>query len=167
MIAAVAENRAIGRNNSLPWRLPDDLRYFKKMTLGKPVIMGRKTYEELGKPLPGRLNIILSKAEQTSLPEGVLHFVSLENALAYLENQPDLSENQEIFVIGGGQVFELALPLADKLYITKVHAQIPDADAFFPVIDHTHWKLIAEENHKKDEKNEYDFAFQQYSRAEF
>jgi dihydrofolate reductase len=161
-IVAVSENNAIGRDNNLPWSLPEDLKFFKRTTMGKPVVMGRKTFEALGRPLPGRLNIVLSHQKDLQLPDGVMLFDNVQDAVKYLENE----QTEEAFIIGGGVIFGLALPLADKLYITRVHAQIPDADAFFPDIDHTHWKLTWEENHAADEKHLYAFTFQQYERIE-
>lgn len=161
-IVAVSENNAIGINNELPWRLPEDLKFFKRTTMGKPVIMGRKTYESLGKPLPGRLNIVLSRSNEVKLPEGMVLCNNVDDAteLAGKEN------TEEIFIIGGGKIFEQSMPLADRLYITRVHTAISNADAFFPDIDHTHWKLVWEEPHKADEKHAYDYSFQQYERIE-
>ncbi len=165
LIAAASENNAIGIHNQLPWNLPEDLKFFKRITLGKPVIMGRKTFEALGKPLPGRVNIVLSHSGQLDLPEGVLHFATLQEAIGYSEHH--LSENtDEIFVIGGGQIFELALPIAERIYLTRVHTTIAGADAFFPVLDHTHWKVSWEEQHKADEKHKFDYTFQQLERTE-
>lgn len=160
IIVAVAENNAIGRHNQLPWHLPEDLKFFKKTTMGKPVLMGRKTFESLGKPLPGRLNIVLSRQADLQLPEGVLLYNNLEEGTKRLEDEG----TEEAFVIGGGKVFEEAMPLIDRMYITRVHADIPDADAFFPDIDHSHWKMVWEEAHPKDEKHQYAYTFQQYER---
>ena len=161
-IAAVSENNAIGIHNSLPWHLPEDLKFFKRKTTGKPVIMGRKTYESLGKPLPGRLNIVLSENPALTLPEGVLKFADINAAIERLQNE----NTEEAFIIGGGKIFETCMPLADRLYITRVHAIIEDADAFFPVVDHTHWRLVWEENHPADEQHKYAFSFQQFERIE-
>ncbi len=161
-IVAVSENNAIGRDNNLPWNLPEDLKFFKRTTMGKPVVMGRKTYEALGKPLPGRQNIVLSRQKDLVLPEGVLLFDNVQDSVAWLEK----GDFGEVFIIGGGIIFEQALPLAERLYITRVHTTIPDADAFFPDIDHTHWKLTWEEPHNADEKHAYAFTFQQFERIE-
>jgi dihydrofolate reductase len=159
-VVAAAENNAIGRNNQLPWRLPEDLRFFKRTTLGKPVIMGRKTWESLGgKPLPNRQNIVLS-SKPPELPEGVLHSASLEDAL----NITKASGAEETCIIGGGQIFEAALPLADVIYLTRVHTVIEDGDAFFPVLSADVWKLAWEEAHQADEKNNFDFTFQRWER---
>jgi dihydrofolate reductase len=161
-IVAVSENNAIGRDNNLPWNLPEDLKFFKRTTMGKPVVMGRKTYEALGRPLPGRQNIVLSRQKDLALPEGVLLFDNVQDSVAWLEK----GDFEEVFIIGGGIIFEQALPIAERLYITRVHTTIPDADAFFPDIDHTHWKLTWEEPHNADEKHAYAFTFQQFERIE-
>lgn len=161
-IVAASDNNAIGVKNELPWRLPEDLKFFKRTTLGKPVIMGRKTYESLGKPLPGRLNIVLSQTGNIELPEGVLLFDSLAEAIERVEDE----DVEEAFIIGGGKIFDLSMPYVDRMYITRVHATIDNADAFFPKIDHSHWKMVWEEKHTKDEKHQYDYAFQQYERVE-
>jgi dihydrofolate reductase len=160
-IVAAAENNAIGKNNQLPWYLPEDLKFFKRTTLGKPVLMGRKTYESLGKPLPGRLNIVMSKQKNIELPDGVLQARDLSTAMETLEQQ----NNDEVFIIGGGKIFEETLQDIDRLYMTRVHTTIPDADVFFPHIDHSHWKLAWEEPHTKDEKHAYDFTFQRWERV--
>lgn len=161
-IVAVAENDAIGRNNVLPWHLPEDLKFFKRTTLGKPVLMGRKTYESLGKPLPGRLNIVVSENKELALPEGVLLYSDINAAVERMQQETA----EEGFIIGGGKIFEETMPIADRMYITRVHAAIPDGDVFFPNIDHTHWKMVWEEKHTADEKHKYSFDFQQYERIE-
>lgn len=161
-IVAIAQNNAIGKDNQLPWHLPDDLRFFKKTTMGKPVLMGRKTFESLGKPLPGRLNIVVSHQENLQLPEGVLLYNNLEKALKRLEEEPV----DEAFIIGGGKIFEETMNKIDRLYVTKVNTVIEDATAFFPEIDHTHWKLTWEEPHSADEKHRYSFTFQQLERID-
>lgn len=160
-IAAVAENGAIGKGNQLPWSLPEDLKFFKSVTLGKPVIMGRKTFDSLGRPLTGRLNIVLSR-KGADLPDGVKHFTEINEALAFLEKE----QVKEAVIIGGGEIFNAALQLASRLYLTRVHTEIADADAFFPAIDHTHWKLVWEEKHGIDVKHQYPYTFQQYERIE-
>lgn len=161
-IVAASENNAIGVHNELPWRLPEDLKFFKRTTLGKPVIMGRKTFESLGKPLPGRLNVVLSQSGNITLPEGVLLFDSLAESIERVEEE----DVAEAFIIGGGKIFELAMPYVDRMYITRVHTTINNADAFFPSIDHSHWKLVWEEKHTRDDKHEYDYTFQQFERIE-
>jgi len=161
-IVAVSENNAIGHENQLPWHLPEDLKFFKRTTLGKPVVMGRKTFESLGKALPGRLNIVLSRQADLKLPDGVLVYNNLEDALKKLEDDG----TEEAFVIGGGHVFAEAMPLLDRLYITHVHTIIEAADTFFPELDHSHWKLVWEEAHKADEKHKYAYTFQHYERID-
>ena len=162
LIVAVAENNAIGRHNKLPWHLPEDLKFFKRTTIGKPVIMGRKTFESLGKPLPGRLNIVLTGDKNLAIPDGVLLCDDINVAIERLQNE----SAEECFIIGGGKVFETTMPLIDQMYITRVHTRIPDADTFFPDIDHTHWKLTWEENHKADAQHQYGYTFQKYERVE-
>jgi dihydrofolate reductase len=159
-IVAISENHAIGKNNQLPWHLPEDLKFFKRTTIGKPVLMGRKTYESLGRPLPGRLNIVLSRGE-VALPEGVLLYHSLEDGIEKLKD----TECEEVFIIGGGQIFEESMNIIDRLYITEVYTTIEDATAFFPEVDHTHWKLVWEEKHTADKKHQYDYTFKQYERV--
>lgn len=160
IVVAVAEDRAIGRDGGLPWRLPTDLQYFKKVTLGKPVIMGRRTWEERkGKPLPGRLNIVLSHS-LSQLPEGVLLMPSLAAAL----DAAAARGHQAVAVIGGASLFAEAALLADELHITRVHTRVPDADTFFPQIDYTPFVLAWEEAHPADERNQYAFTFQRWER---
>jgi dihydrofolate reductase len=162
LIVAAAKDNAIGRGNALPWNLPKDLKFFKTTTLGKPIVMGRKTFEALGKPLPGRLNIVISGNSDLNVPEGVLVYTDINTAISRLEQE----QTEECFIIGGGKIFEQTMPLIDRMYITRIDATIPDADTFFPEIDHTHWKLVWDEKHTKDEKHEFDFAFQQFDRIE-
>lgn len=145
----------------MPWHLPLDLKFFKKTTLGKPVLMGRKTYEALGKPLPGRLNIVIS-ATTTNLPEEVLMYPTLQAGIERIRQE----DTDEGFIIGGGKVFESAKNLVDRMYITRIHTEIKEADAFFPVIDHSHWKLVWEEAHEADEKHRYAFTFQKFERID-
>ena len=161
-IVAISENNAIGKDNQLPWYLPEDLKFFKRTTMGKPVVMGRKTYESLGKPLPGRLNIVVSGKKDLALPEGVLLYSDLDKAIDRLQQEA----TEEGFIIGGGQIFAETMPIADRMYITRVHTEISDADAFFPEIDHTHWKMVWEEKHEADEKHKYPYTFQQFERIE-
>src|ERR1700748_3512120 len=155
-IVAVSENNAIGKHNQLPWHLPEDLKFFKRTTMGKPIIMGRKTFESLGKHLPGRLNIVLSGSKDLNLPEGVLLYSDINSAVARMQDEPV----EEGFIIGGGQIFEAAMPLADRMYITRVHTVVEGADAFFPTIDHTHWKLTHKEVHHVDDYHKFPFAFE-------
>ena len=163
MIAAMSVNRVIGVDNDLPWRLSSDLKYFKATTMGKPMIMGRKTYESVGKPLPGRPNIVISRSWQA--PEGVYHATSLDDAIALAESliREQKLETDEIMITGGAQIYQLALPLADKLYITEVDCDV-SGDALFPAIDKTLWQETNREKHQADEKNQYDFSFVVYEK---
>ena len=161
-IVAVSENNAIGRHNTLPWHLPEDLKFFKRTTMGKPLIMGRKTFESLGRQLPGRLNIVLSHNNDIRLPEGVVLCDDINAAIERLQQE----NTDEGFIIGGGKVFETTMSLVDRMYITRVHTTIPDADAFFPDIDHTHWKMVWEEKHPVDDFHQFPFTFQKYERIE-
>lgn len=161
-VVAASENNVIGVQNQLPWHLPEDLKFFKKTTLGKPVIMGRKTYESLGKPLPNRLNIVLSGQESLELPEGVLHFRSVNAALELLKD----AGYEEVCIIGGGQIFSETINITDTIYITRVHTTIDNGDAFFPHIDHSHFVLTWEEHHAADEKHAFAFSFQRYERTD-
>jgi dihydrofolate reductase len=144
-------NRLIGNNNQLPWHLPADFAHFKSVTMGKPVIMGRKTYESIGKPLPGRTNIVLSRNPGTRY-EGVDCVSSFEQALALV---PDA---EEVMVIGGSTIYEMLLPRANRLYLTYVEAEF-DGDAWFPEIDNNQWLELESVLRKADEKNLYDCRF--------
>jgi dihydrofolate reductase len=142
LIVAVAANDVIGRDNRLPWHLPEDLRYFKRMTLGKPVLMGRKTWESIGHPLPGRPNLVVSTRPGWTAP-GALVAPSLTEALRLAE---PLAGDGEIMVIGGARLFTEALPLARRLYLTEVHGHF-DGDVFFPPPDPAQWREIRREDH--------------------
>jgi dihydrofolate reductase len=161
-IVAVSENNAIGKNNTLPWHLPEDLKFFKRTTMGKPVLMGRKTFESLGRALPGRVNIIVSHNKDLQVSDGVLVYDDINAAVERLQQE----KAGEGFIIGGGKIFESTIELVERMYITRVHTVIEDADAFFPVIDHTHWKLVWEEKHHVDDHHQYAFTFQQFERIE-
>ena len=156
MIAAAAENNALGKDNDLVWHLPDDFKRFKKLTTGHHIIMGRKTFESFPKPLPNRTHIIITRNKDYKA-EGAIVVHSLEQALEISKKSP------EIFIIGGGEIYKLALPEADKIELTRVHGSF-EADAFFPEIDENNWKLISEEFHPKDEKHNYDFTYLTYVR---
>ncbi len=159
LIVAHDQNRAIGFGNQMPWHLPDDLAYFKKMTLGKPIIMGRKTYESFGsKPLPKREHFIISHHHK-SYPYAQVHGVkSLQEALKLNQDAP------EVMIIGGGQIYAQALPLADRLYITQVHTQVPKADTFFPAYDLNQWQLEKQIHHPQDDRHPFAFDFLTYRR---
>ncbi len=159
-IVAVAENNAIGRDNDLPWHLPNDLKFFMRTTMGKPVLMGRNTFDSLGKPLKGRLNIVLSRQKSLELPEGVVLYHDLEDGLARLKEE----DVEEAFIIGGGKVYEQSFHLLDRLYVTRVHTTIDDAAVYFPEINEEDWKLTWQEEHEADERHQYAFTFQQLER---
>ncbi len=157
MIVAHADNRIIGKDNDMPWHLPADLAYFKKTTLGKPVVMGRKTYESIGRPLPGRQNIVISRDESYQA-EGVTSAISVEQALT-LAGGVD-----EVMVIGGGAIYEHCLSRAQRLYITHINAEI-DGDTQFPEYDLNEWKKIASEKRNADDRNMYELDFCVYERS--
>ena len=157
IIVATDLHRAIGKNNQLLWHLPADLAWFKQQTLGKPVVMGRKTFESIGKPLPKRRNLVLSR-EWNAVPDGIEHINNLESALALLK------EEEEVMIIGGGQIYAQALPLAQRIYLTIVETNIADADTFFPEIDFSAWSLSLELFHQPDEKNIFPMRFQVWDR---
>ena len=156
LIAAMAENRVIGVNNTLPWRLPADLRHFRRVTTGHHVIMGRRNYESIGKPLPDRTNIVVTRNPSYRAP-GCLVKHSIEDALAAAQNDP------EVFVIGGAEIYRQALDRADRLYLTLVHAQI-EGDTYFPPVDEKQWQEISRERHEPDEMNPHACTFLVYDR---
>ncbi len=137
LIVAVADNGVIGSNNQLPWRISADLKYFKRVTLGKPIIMGRLTYESIGKPLPGRTNIVMTR-DSAWQADGVERASDLEAALAIAKQIANDSELEEVMIIGGATIYREALPRADRLYLTRVHTEV-DGDAFFPELDLSEW----------------------------
>ncbi|MEM6794261.1 MAG: dihydrofolate reductase [Acidobacteriota bacterium] len=157
LVVAVAENGVIGRDGGLPWRLSGDLRFFKKLTVGHTILMGRKTFESIGRPLPKRRSIVLTRrAAARDLPPGVEIARSLEEAL-------ERAAGERTFVIGGAGVYRAALPAARTLHWTRVHAEVP-GDTYFPPVDWSAWRLESEERHPRDAKNEYDFTLERYSR---
>ena len=156
IIAAMDRNRLIGNNNQLPWHLPADLAHFKQVTMGKPVIMGRKTYESIGRPLPGRANIVLSR-DQGFQAEGVITADSLTKAIELA------GDAKEVMIIGGSSIYELALPIADQLYLTYVDNSF-EGDAWFPEFDLAQWQLVDEQAHQADERNNSDYRFVTYQR---
>ena len=156
LIVAVSENGVIGRSGDLPWRLSADLRRFKRLTMGHAILMGRKTYESIGRPLPGRTSVIMTR-DASYTASGCRIVSSLEQALAIG------ADGDELFVIGGQQIYALALPHADRLYWTQVHSVV-EGDTFFPEMDWSAWQLIEDERHSADEKNEFDYSFRRYRR---
>jgi dihydrofolate reductase len=167
MIVATADNNVIGKDNTMPWHLPADLAYFKRVTLGKPIIMGRKTYESIGMALPGRRNIIISR-DENYIPngkgaEGVDVVTSVEKALALVDGSDGNKAVEEIMVIGGGAIYKHCLPNADRLYITHINASI-DGDTQFPAYNDGTWLKTHNELRVSDEKNAYDLDFCVYER---
>ena len=156
LVAAVAENGVIGRAGGLPWRLPDDWKFFKQLTVDHTVIMGRKTFDEIQRPLANRRNVVISR-NPAFRPHGVTVVPSLREALALGATEP------EVFVIGGAEVYRQALPRADRLYLTVVHADV-EGDTFFPKYDSAGWALEEERHHPADEKHAYPFTFRRYTR---
>lgn len=156
LIAAVAENGTIGRDNDLPWRLPDDLKRFKSLTMGHTIVMGRKTWDSIGRALPGRRTIVLSRSPGWKA-DGILVAQSLDQALDMIP------EGGPVFVIGGEAVYRSALPRADVLELTRVHADVA-GDAFFPPFDRYQWTLVSREDHPADERHAFAFSFERYER---
>ena len=163
MLAAVAENGVIGRDNALPWRLSSDLKRFKALTMGKPVVMGRKTYQSIGKPLPGRTNIVVTRDRNFTAP-GIVVTNDVEAALAAARDDARQRGVDEIMVIGGTDIFVQTMPLADKLEITHVHAR-PEGDVFFPPIDAKLWRERARSRHAAGPNDEADFSYVTYARV--
>ena len=163
LIVAVADNGCIGINNALPWHLPEDLKYFRRVTMGKPVIMGRKTFDSIGKALPGRTNIVITHNRDYTR-EGIKVATSLQDALKVAEAVAAIDGQDEVMVIGGAGIYALCLPKADRLYYTKVHAAV-NGDAFFPSVNWSEWKQVASEKHLAAGPNPYDYSFCVYDRA--
>ena len=157
LVAALDRNSAIGRDNQLPWHLPDDLKRFKALTLGKPVLMGRKTAESLGRALPRRQNLVLTRSGRVPF-EGMLAVASLEEAMR-------LAGENELMVIGGGEIYALTLPLAIRLHLTHVHTEITGAEAFFPPFDPGQWRVTTRSSHAADDKHAHAFEFVDYQRT--
>jgi dihydrofolate reductase len=153
-VVAMDQNRAIGKDNDLPWYLPNDLKHFKKTTMGKPIVMGRKTYESIGKPLPGRENIVVTRDESYKA-EGTTIVHSVDEVLQL--------NAEEICVIGGSEIFKQFLPVADRLYITEIHHTF-DADTYFPELSADEWKEVSRTEGIVDEKNKYPHEFVVYEK---
>ena len=168
IIVAIADNNAIGRDNALLWHISEDLKFFKRTTSGCPVIMGRKTFESIGRPLPKRTNIVVSRGFDA--PEGVVVVPSIEKAYEVASSAisaassviPDPIGNPRCFVIGGGQIYARAMADADRLVVTHVHTVIEDADTFFPVIDPAVWRVADRSELLHDDESGYDFEFVTY-----
>lgn len=154
IIVAAANNGVIGRRNKIPWKMPAELANFKKITVGHPIIMGRKTHQSIGRRLPGRTNIVITRDKSFKTPDGCITCSSLEDALEIARTSPG---SDEIFIIGGVNVYEQAMPLAGKLYLTNVHANIP-GDKFFRY-NPSDWREISRQKYSADENNQYDYDF--------
>lgn len=165
IIVAIADNNAIGKNNSLLWHISEDLKFFRRTTVGSPVIMGRKTYDSIGRPLPGRKNIVITRGATT--PDGTYLAHSLDEAfaLAAVPSTESEARPEKCFVIGGGQIYAQALSCADRLVVTHVHAIIEDADTFFPIIDSQTWKEDFRSEQMTDSETGYTFEFVEYIRV--
>lgn len=160
LLVAASENNVIGKDNKLPWHLPNDLKYFKNLTWGMPILMGRKTFDSIGKPLPGRKSVVITRNEDWQ-HEGVAVVHSVEEAIKKAE---DLGA-KEIFVVGGAEIFQSALPAANRVYFTLIHKAI-EGDTFFPPLLKSEWRLVSERFCEADEKNAYDHSFQVWERNE-
>lgn len=158
LIAAAGENNALGKDNDLVWHLPDDFQRFKKLTTGHHIIMGRKTFESFPKPLPNRTHIVITRQKEYA-PEGAVSVNSLEEALEIAKN------DSQPFIIGGGEIYNLAMEKADKIELTRVHGTF-EADAFFPEINKEEWDLVTSISHTKDGRHKYSFTYLTYERKE-
>ena len=158
IIVAASENNAIGKNNSLPWKLPNDMKFFKNTTWGMPVIMGRKTFESFSKALPGRMNVVVTTQQDWSAPGA-----EVVNGLSAAFEKANEANTNEIFIAGGGEIYKQALPMADKIYLTRVKATI-DGDVFFPELNASEWQLVQTDNHLADEKHNFNYAFEIWER---
>lgn len=151
MVVAATENDVIGRDNGMPWHLPDDLKYFKARTMGKPMLMGRKTFESIGKPLPGRTSVVLTRDPEWHA-DGVVIVRSLDEALCWAESVPELC------AVGGAEIFRLVMPMARRLFLTRIHASIP-GDTFFPRPDPREWREVERAEHPADARHAYAMTF--------
>ena len=158
LVVAAASNHVIGKGGIMPWHLPNDLRHFKNVTWGMPVVMGRKTFDSLGKPLTGRKNIVITRQEDWKA-DGAVAVKSMEDAL-FLVKETDA---KEAMIIGGGEIFKMMFPKADRIYMTRVEAD-PEGDTFFPEINPTQWRLVSQKNYEADEKNAFNHSFQLWER---
>jgi dihydrofolate reductase len=167
LIVALAENRVIGIDNKLPWYLPNDLKYFKQVTMGKTIVMGRKTYESIGKPLPGRTNIIITRQAGYQPPnanDSVKVVDSLQAARELAESVALINGQDEAMIIGGAEIYSQALTLVDRMYLTEVHAEV-EGDAFFPEFERSAWQEVAREDFAAEGPNPHNYSFVVYERA--
>ena len=158
LVVAAATNNAIGKDGKLPWHLPNDMKHFKNITWGMPVVMGRKTFESLGKALPGRKNIVVSRQPGLKV-DGVITVKSIDDAM-FVARETDA---KEVMVIGGGEIYKTLFEKARRIYLTRVEAE-PEADTFFPSLKPNEWHLVSQQNYEADEKNDYNYSFQVWDR---
>jgi dihydrofolate reductase len=151
-VVAMSEDRVIGKDNQLPWRLPADLRHFKSLTTGNPIVMGRKTYESIGKPLPNRTNIICTRNPEYSAPGCIVVTSALQAIHSIAE------DSSQIFIIGGAEIYQLFMPMIERIYLTIVH-HVFDGDAYFPELDSSRWNEISRSSHESDNENPYPYSF--------
>jgi dihydrofolate reductase len=159
LIVAMSENRVIGRKNQLPWHMPGDLKHFKQLTSGHWVAMGRKTLDSIGKPLPNRTNVVITRQGAYTAPTGVLVAHGLNEAISLAAE----AAQDELFILGGAEIFAQALPRAGRIHLTLIHANI-DGDTYFPAFEGREWILAHDERHEADEKNPFAYSFQRYER---
>ena len=157
IIVAMSENHVIGLNGDMPWRMSDDLRRFKTITMGHHILMGRKTYDSIGRPLPGRTSVVISRTATYDDPN-IRIVRSLDAGIEIA------SGDSEIFITGGAQIFALSLPIVNRIYLTQLHCDL-EGDTHFPDVDWSQWQLLEDEPHTADHRNQYDFSFQTYQRA--
>jgi dihydrofolate reductase len=161
IVVAASENNVIGIGNKMPWHLPDDLKFFKSKTIGKPVLMGKNTWLSLGRPLPNRINIVIStQLQQGDLPENVLLFDTIKQGLQYLQQQAC----EEMSIIGGGQIYKAALSMADRVFLTRIHTVIEGGEVFFPALPSNKWERVWHEDHAADERHAFAFTFEEWVR---
>jgi len=156
LICAMSENRVIGRNNSLPWHLSEDLKYFRRTTMGNSIIMGRNTWESIGRTLPGRTNIVISRNPDYEA-QGAKLVSSLEDAIKLAQSISVIDGSGEAFIIGGASLYQSALPLANRFHLTRVHAEV-DGDTYLADFDESQWQEISRDEYSKDEANIYDYS---------
>ena len=158
LVVAAASNNAIGKDGKMPWHLPNDMKHFKNVTWGMPIVMGRKTFDSLGKALPGRKNIVITR-QQGWKADNTVVVKNIEDAL-FVAKETDA---KEVMVIGGGEIYKALFDKAHRIYLTRVEAE-PDGDTFFPVLTEGQWHLVSQKNHEADEKNAYNYSFQVWER---
>ena len=158
LVVAAARNSVIGRGSEIPWRLPDDQRFFRKLTTGHVIVMGRKTFDSIGKPLPKRTNLVVSRGDLSAI-DGIHGFRCLADAESWARD----AKTDEFFVIGGESIYREAMERADRIYLTRVEAE-PEGDVFFPEIDESVWRCIRREGHPADERHAHDFTFETWER---